>query len=294
MEPMTNMNTRAIKSRGPMLGLVFACLMGVTSKAQVDAPLELPAALTTLGQTVTVDWSRGVIVATGKNRVAANLSDAEAEVRGVQGARADAVRLLTVAVDALPIDSNLTVAQCKANSGTVTLKLEAIVRGALPVAGSEKMEKQPDGSRLVSAALTAPLGGKDGVSSAVLSEMNACLKKPSSADAKAISSAGSKTVSSSGSSLTGLIVDARGLGVKPCLSPRFLMPDGTAISVGVAAWARSLEDAAKQKLGASPLTLKAASVSGSGRCDLVFDMANLERLRQAKLSLTETKVVIVP
>jgi hypothetical protein len=287
-------NTRAIKSRGPILGLVLACLLGVTSRAQVDAPLELPAALTTLGQTVMVDWSRGVIVATGKNRVAASLSDAEAEVRGVQGARADAVRLLTAAVDALPIDSNMTVAQCKANSSVVTLKLLVIVRGALPVAGSEKVEKQTDGSRLVSAALTAPLAGKEGVSSAVLSEMNACLKKPPSA----VSSAGSKTVSSAGSSavssVTGLIVDAHGLGVKPCLGPRFLMPDGTAVSAGVAAWARSLEDAAKQKLGTNPLTLKAASVSGAGRCDLVFDAANLERLRSAKLSLADAKVVIVP
>ncbi len=290
MEPMTNMNTRVIKSRGPILGLAFVCLMGVTSRAQVDAPLELPAALTTLGQTVMVDWSRGVIVATGKSRVNAHLSDAEAEVRGVQGARADAVRLLTAAMDALPIDSNLTVAQCKANSGVVTLRLEAIVRGALPVAGSEKIEKQTDGSRLVSAALIAPLAGKEGVSSAVLSEMNACLKKPSSADLKTASSVGSKPVSS----LTGLIVDARGLGVKPCLGPRFLMPDGTAVSVGVAAWARSLEDAAKQKLGASPLTLKAASVSGAGRCDLVFDAANLERLQRSKLSIAESKVVIVP
>ncbi len=281
---MTSTNIRAIKSRGPMLGLAFVCLMGVTSRAQVDAPLELPAALTTLGQTVMVDWSRGVIVATGKNRVAANLSDAEAEVRGVQGARADAVRLLTVAVDALPVDSNVTVAQCKANSGAVTLKLEAVVRGALPVAGSEKMERQTDGSRLVSAALTAPLGGKGGVSSAVLSGLNACLKKPSSA------SAGSQAVSSG----PGLIVDARGLGVKPCLGPKFVMPDGTVVSAGATAWARSLEDAAKQKVGTSPLTIKAASVSGVGRCDLVLDAATLERLRSSKLSLTEAKVVIVP
>jgi hypothetical protein len=287
---MTSMNTRAIKTRGPILGLAFVCLLGVTSRAQVDAPLELPAALTTLGQTVMVDWSRGVIVATGKNRVAASLSDAEAEVRGVQGARADAVRLLTVAVDALPVDSNLTVAQCKANSGAVTLKLEALVRKALPVAGSEKMEKQTDGSRLVSAALTAPLGGKDGVSSAVLSEMNACLKKPSGADSKTASSAASKPVSS----LTGLIVDARGLGVKPCLGPKFVMPDGAVVSAGASAWARSLEDALKQKWGTSPLTIKAASVSGVGRCDLVLDAATLERLRGAKLSLTDAKVVIVP
>jgi hypothetical protein len=283
MKPMST-NTRAIKSRGPMLGLVFVCLMGVTSRAQVDAPLELPAAFTTLGQTVMVDWSRGVIVATGKNRVAASLSDAEAEVRGVQGARADAVRLLTVAVDALPVDSNLTVAQCKANSGAVTLKLEALVRKALPVVGSEKMEKQTDGSRLVSAALTAPLGGKDGVSGVVLSELNACLKKPSSA------SAGTKSVSS----LTGLIVDARGLGVKPCLGPKFVMPDGAVVSAGALVWARSLEDAVKQKWGTSPLTIKAASVSGVGRCDLVVDAANLERVRNAKLSFSEIKVVIVP
>jgi hypothetical protein len=285
---MTSTNARAIKFRGPILGVVLACLLGVTSRAQVDAPLELPAALTTLGQTVVVDWSRGVIVATGKNRVAAKLSDAEAEVRGVQGARADAVRLLTVAVDALPVDSSTTVAQCKASSGAVALRLEAIVRKASPVVGSEKVEKQADGSRLVSAALTAPLTGKNGVSSAVVSEVSACLKKPSGTDAKAVPSAGFQ----SGSSVTGLIVDARGLGVKPCLSPRFLMPDGAMVSAGAAVWARSVEEATKQKLGASPLTVKAVSVSGAGRCDLVFDAANLERLKTG-ISL-ETKVVIVP
>jgi hypothetical protein len=294
---MTNTNARAIKSCSPILGLVSVCLVGAflmsVARGQVAAPLELPAALTTLGQTVMVDWSRGVIVATGKSRVRAQLSDAEAEVRGVQGARADAVRLLTAAVDALPVSSGMTVAQCKANSPTATLRLEAIVRGALPVAGSEKVEKQPDGSRVVSAALTAPLAGKEGVSSAVLSEMDACLKKPSSTDSKSVSSQALSASPSAGSGVTGLIVDARGLGLKPCLGPRFLMPDGTALSAGVPAWARSLEEAAKLKdrVGANPLTLKATSVSGTGRCDLVFDAANLERLRR---SISEARVVIVP
>ena len=225
--------------------------------------LEIPTALTPLGQTVIVDWAQGVIIASGRARVGAELTEAQAETRGIQAARVDALRLLAVALDLMPFDSSITVAQCKANSKLVTLNVNGLIKGATPIIGSEKLGTQADGSRLASISLGLALEGKNGFSGTVLAGWIACLPA---------------------SGYTGLVVDAAGLGVRPCLGPKLLSLDGMAFWDGLlirldhpnlpgpARWARSLEEALrfKERVGANPLMLKATAVGGTNRCDLVF------------------------
>lgn len=275
------------------VGLVLAGVMADAqvvpqpAPSQVIVPLALPAELTSLGQSVVVDWSKGVLIASGRSKVAANLSDAQAETRGPQAARVDAMRLLLVAVDGMPVTSGATIAQCKVNSRGLTLRIEAILKSAAFVAGSEKLERQADGSRLASIALSLPLSGKTGLWSAVMSEWTACATPSVS---------------------TGLIVDARGLDFVPCLGVRFLTQDGTVFWDGAnvlavkpnlltaAGLARSLEAAGKQRdrVGSNPLSVKATEARGITRCDLVFEVGALQAIQQSKLerSLSEGRVVI--
>lgn len=103
---------------------------------------------------------------------------------------------------------------------------------------------------------------------------------------------------------TGLVVDARGLGVTPALAPRLLDESGVAVyaadclseeakqTTGVASYFKSLDEAQKSSVvGAKPLVVKASRVEGS---DLVLTAADLKRLGETNNSyLTQGRVAIV-
>ncbi|MHB8874169.1 MAG: LPP20 family lipoprotein [Myxococcaceae bacterium] len=103
---------------------------------------------------------------------------------------------------------------------------------------------------------------------------------------------------------TGLVIDARGLDVKPALSPKVFDEAGkelygvSALSVearkvsGVAAYVKTLEEAKKcLKVGDKPLVLKASKAKGS---DLVLAAEDVKKLAEANNSyLAEGRVVIV-
>lgn len=103
---------------------------------------------------------------------------------------------------------------------------------------------------------------------------------------------------------TGLVVDARGLGLKPVLSPRLVDAAGKALygaavltdeargATGVAAWFESLEAARKAALvGDKPLVVKASQLQGS---DLVLNAEGARALTEANTRfLAEGRVAIV-
>jgi len=131
-----------------------------------------------------------------------------------------------------------------------------------------------------------------------LAALGAALASPSSAEPViAINATGAKKY-------TGLVVDARGLGVKPVLSPRLLDDRGKALygaaaltsegraSTGVAAWFQSLDAAKKAALvGEKPLVVKATGSKGS---DLVLASDGAKALAEVNTRfLAEGRVVIV-
>jgi hypothetical protein len=103
---------------------------------------------------------------------------------------------------------------------------------------------------------------------------------------------------------TGLVVDARGLGLKPVLAPRLVDAAGKPLygaavltaeargTTGVAAWFATLEAARKAELvGDAPLVVKAAQLQGS---DLVLNAEGARALTEANTRfLSEGRVAIV-
>lgn len=103
---------------------------------------------------------------------------------------------------------------------------------------------------------------------------------------------------------TGLVIDARGLGLKPALSPRVLDEAGKAVysvdslsaearkSAGVAAYVQSLDEAQKSlKAGDKPVVFKAVKATGS---DLQLAPEDAKKLASLNTGfLAAGKVVIV-
>jgi len=100
--------------------------------------------------------------------------------------------------------------------------------------------------------------------------------------------------------LTGVVIDARGLNLNPSLLPRVLSEDGTevygkgfverehAIRIGVCGWMDSL-DVTSERVGNSPLILRAKDVSGQHLTDLVISNEDARILRISPTSSTILK-----
>lgn len=96
--------------------------------------------------------------------------------------------------------------------------------------------------------------------------------------------------------ITGLIVDCRGMGMRPCMSPRILAADGTeiwgnvqadadvVIGHGIAGWAKSEEGLSQaelqKRLGNNPLRLTAIEVEGFSGCNAVLSEEDAETVKR--------------
>lgn len=108
---------------------------------------------------------------------------------------------------------------------------------------------------------------------------------------------------------TGLIVDARGLGARPAMSPKIYDENGQevygsafvsreyAIQQGMAGYAKDLEKAKlNPRVANTPFVAKAIQVKGKGKADLVIDNATANQLRtiaQQQSFLEKCKVMII-
>ncbi len=93
---------------------------------------------------------------------------------------------------------------------------------------------------------------------------------------------------------TGVIIDARGLGLQPSMSPRIRDAYGnilwgnleidpqTVIEYGLASWARTQADlnhsALRSRLGENPLRIKAIGVQGIARNEVILSQSDAEQL----------------
>ena len=108
---------------------------------------------------------------------------------------------------------------------------------------------------------------------------------------------------------TGLVVDARGLKVRPAMSPKIVDETGAevygsmvvdkeyAISQGISGYARDLTAAqGNQRVTNNPMTVKGVSAEGAGKADIRIGNDDAGRIRSAAASLSfmkQCRVMIV-
>jgi hypothetical protein len=112
-----------------------------------------------------------------------------------------------------------------------------------------------------------------------------------------------------GTTYTGLVVDGRGLGVTPAMSPKIYDPDGRevygsafvsrdfAVSQGVVGYVKSIEQAQQtDRVKGNPAVVKAIEAKGANKADLVVSKEDAEKLRtlsQQQTFMREARVMIV-
>mgnify|MGYP003327039389 FL=1 len=97
--------------------------------------------------------------------------------------------------------------------------------------------------------------------------------------------------------MTGLIVDARGLGLRPAMSPKIMDQNGGivygpgnftreyAVKMGVAGYSKNLEQAQQNpRVTGNPLVVKGIGVQGANGADLVLASGDVARVKNADSS----------
>jgi len=223
-----------------------------------------------------INWDRQVIKAVGHGILPGDAENqAQAKLMARQAAIADAYRNMAAVTKGVRVTGQTYVKNFMTESDEVRLGVEGFIRGA-EIVSDRQLE---DCSYEI--ILQAPLTGDDGLFSNLESEF----LPP---DSEAAGPLGDTT---------GLLIDARGLGVQPAMSPKVYDEDGNevygtvhcsadyAIETGIAGYPRSMDQALKSdRLGKHPLIVKALSKGPKFATDMVVSNADAARIKSADAS----------
>jgi hypothetical protein len=289
----------------------------------------------------TVNWTTGVVTATGLGAPPGNAVNlAQARAMAERAAYSVAVRNLLEVVKGIQVDSVSIVESSMVKSDAVRTRVSGLVKGAQKI----KTEDQPDGAVEVTVVIslsgelldavipkefgrhgtTAVLAPKAPVApppaplavpkveppapSSTPPPAPAPAPTPPTAQLEPAPSPGSGQVPSA-EVYTGLLVDARGLGLRPALAPRLLDENGKelyagdilardqAVQAGVAGYAKDIIAGSRQaRVTDKPLIVKGVRASGNKATDIVLDGEGVKAIQQSEPSaryLQQARVVVV-
>jgi hypothetical protein len=261
-------------------GSAFAQLVGTVSDVE-----------TSVGSSGKIDWTTGVITAVGIGAPPAQPANAaQARAMAERAAQVVAYRNLLEAVKGVRIDSTTTVENFMVTSDVVRTQVSGFVQGAMV------MDKKYMSDGSVEVTVGMKLTGA--LADTLLP------KTPPTPPTGIVTTPGA-----AGQTFTGLIIDARGLGIRPAMAPKVLNEDGKevygsawinrdwAVREGMAGYLRDpLQAQQNPRVTDKPLTVKAIKASGDARVDMVISNADASMIHGASQNLSfleKCKVIIL-
>jgi len=273
-----------------MIVIVILAVFSGTSPAQLMGTIrdvEQP-----IGSTGKVDWTTGVITAVGIGAPPAQPANpAQARAMAERAAQVVAYRNLLEAVKGVRVDSTTLVENFMVTSDVIRTEVNGFVQGAM-ITDKKYMS---DGS------VEVTIGMK-------LTGALADTLLPKGPQTPPTGLGGVLPPGVQGQLYTGLIVDARGLGVRPAMAPKILNEDGKevygsawinrdyAVREGMVGYLKDPAAAqANPRVTDKPLMVKALKPSGDARVDVVISNADAAMLHSAaqNLSMLEKCRVII-
>jgi hypothetical protein len=272
--------------------IIIAILVFITGSAFAQLVGTIKDVVDPVGSTGKVDWTTGVITAVGIGAPPAQPANpAQARAMAERAAQVVAYRNLLEAVKGVRVDSTTTVENFIVTSDLIKTQVNGIIQGATV------MDKKYMSDGSVEVTVGMKLTG-------ALAE--ALLPKTPLTPPAGLT--GTLAPGAPGQLYTGLIVDARGLGVRPAMAPKILNEDGKevygsawinrdyAVREGMVGYMKDPVAAqTNPRVTDKPLMVKALKVSGDGRVDTVISNADAAMLHNASqnLSMLEKCRVII-
>lgn len=271
--------------------LVAACLCTVsTVLAQIQ-----PVVTDNQGEG-SVDWADRCIIATGIGAPNPDLPEAAQRPAAIRAAQSIALRNALETVKGIFINSSTTVKNFMVENDVVSSSISGFVKGFQQEGRTKYMS---DGS--VEITMKVPIDGIGSIGEMIMG--SGIGEKPAITKFEG-EKAKEKTV------FTGLIIDCKGLSVKPALSPRVLDESGReiygsayvsrewAIKHGVIGYAKEVANAAQlvDRIGKTPGKIKAMKAHGENSTDIVISNDDASSVRSAAANLkflSECRVIFV-
>ncbi len=214
----------------------------------------------------------------------------------IRAAKQVALRDALELIKGMSLNSSTTIANSMVQNDMISTSISGFVQGFQYEPNPHYMS---DGT--VEIEVTLPIDGNNGVGAAIFGgTVNMIGEKPTATIAP----------SGSGSAFSGLIIDAKGLGIKPALMPKILdenekevygsayVTRDFAIKYGMCGYAKDMAGAKslKDRIGVSPCVVKGIKALGANKADIQIsapDAAIIQGAAKNMKFLTECRVIII-
>lgn len=262
-----------------------------------------------------IDWTSGNIKVTGSGAPPAKGSAAQKRLMARRAAVADGYRQLAELINGVRVDSETIVKDFVTESDTIKVKVSALIKGA-QIGDTRYLS---DGS--VEVDMRLGMYGANSLSSVIqpsfLEEHRQEQMAPTPTRTPVptpvktpMPTVPDEPVVDSGDSYTGLIIDCKGLGVAPGMSPMIMDSNGKevyigdrpidpdmVVQIGIVGYMKTMSEAkASSRVGKNPLVIRASRAGGKTKVDAVISSSQAQMLLQAdsrKSFLAESKVVFI-
>ena len=256
-----------------------------------------------VGTAGSVDWSNQMIRATGIGAANPNLPLAAQRSGAIRAAKLDAYRNLLEIVKGVNLTSETTVENAMLLSDVIKTRVDGVLRGARMVGeprymstGDVEVEVEVPLTGIISdAVLPQAFGGGSLLTGGALL-CPTCGQpwpdnKPVPAGITLIQSGGQTGGTGTTGTVTGLIVDAGGLGLRPAMAPKVIDEQGNeiygskfvsreyAVDIGMVGYDKNLDKAIKnERVADTPVVVKAIKTSGPNKTDVVISNADASKI----------------
>ncbi len=244
-----------------------------------------------------INYSDQTISAIGIGFVPENVINAgQARRSALRIAKADALRQLIEIVNGVTLTSE-TVMSGAMLDDVIKTRVEGLIRGARQIGSPSYLSDTS-----VEVEYQVPMSSISEIMLPVPSLTAGALANP------AVTGTAVSPPPAAGG-ITGLIIDARGVGLRPAMAPRVLDQNGNviygpgnysreyAVTNGVAGYSKTLEAArADTRVQGNPLIVKCVASSGTNRADMVVSNADISKINSADRSfniLRDCRVLIL-
>jgi hypothetical protein len=272
--------------KGTTLALLCAGLLVSASAHAGDAKDPAAAADDSVVQKIghgEINWSKKVVTATGSG--ASNLKDAsvaQARLMAERAAKLDALRNIVETIQGIQVSGSRNANDIMSN-GEIKTRISGMAREYKVV----DTKYYSDGA--VDVIISMPIDEN---------LTNALVERPKK---------GRKVSTEGNAAFSGLIVNARGLGLTPSMAPRIVDEAGKEVygtevvsdkglkQGGIVGYAKQ-DDQAKDRVGDKPVVVKALRLADKSKTDVVIANGDADKLRDPNSNLSflaDGKVVIL-
>ena len=271
--------------------IVPSLLMGQQDQQQWNARCTIPS------DKACIDWDKGVAYAVGYGAPPKD-AGARSNPMARRAAKIDAARNVLELIKGVNLDSNTNMENAALSNDQVSVNMSGVLHSLREV-GEAKYYS--DRTIMVRVAVSL----REVMPTEVIYQDSSAT--PRQVDAPSAISGGSTL--SPQTAYTGLIIDARGTGVLPAMSPKVFDPEGKevygsayvsrewAISQGIVGYLKDVNTAqGNDRVKGNPAVVKAVEARGAKKADLVLNKGDADTLRsiaQSQTFLREGRVIII-